>query len=307
MIEAQYISIKPTFIRGRELKSLTRLSPWKSIFAIASNWIIILLCIFIHTKYHHPLVYFLVWVIISTRLYAMYSLIHDAIHYLIVRNKKWNDRIAQIFLGLPIFISLKQMRMAHLAHHKHLQTDQDPEMKHLDYKEFQFPKSKGAMFKLFLMDLLGINFVYYQLLRVKNIAIRFKPASFKKDRVYLFIFYLTLFTFVILSGFGKHLFLYWLLPYVTLYQVLNRLRLTTEHFNIDENHAVNTRSVIPNIIERWTLTPHNLGYHLDHHLYPGVPFYNLPKLHELLMEYEHYSKEVLVEKSYFHVIRKCIR
>jgi fatty acid desaturase len=307
MIEVKYIAEKPTFIRGRELKLLTKLSPWKSLFAIAINWLIIFFCVIVHLKYNHPLVYFLVWLVIATRLYAFYSLIHDAIHYLIVRNKKWNNFIAQIFLGLPIFISLKQMRIAHLAHHKHLQTPQDPEMKHLEYKEFQFPKTKAQLLQLFLMDLLGINFIYYQLLRAKNILLNFKPSSFKMDRVYLFMFYTILFSIAIITGYGKHLFLYWLLPYATLYQVLNRLRLTTEHFNIDENHAVNTRSVIPNFIESWTLTPHNLGYHLDHHLYPGVPFYNLPKLHQMLMEYENYSKEVLVEKSYVQVIKKCIR
>jgi fatty acid desaturase len=307
MIEAKHITVKPTFIRGRELKTLTKLSPWKSIFAISLNWLFIFAAIAIHIKYAHPLVYFLSWMLIATRLYAFYSLIHDAIHFLIVRNKKWNDLIAQVFLGLPIFISLKNMRAAHLAHHKHLQTDLDPEMKHLNYDEFQFPKSKQGLIRLFLMDISGINFVYYQLLKAKSLLINFNPSGYNKARVMLFSFYFLIFTLAILAGFGKEIFLYWLLPYATLYQVLNRLRLATEHFNIDENFGVNTRSVIPSFIEKWTLTPHNLGYHLDHHLYPGVPFYNLPQLHQMLMTFEAYSNEVLVEKSYFQVIKKCIR
>jgi fatty acid desaturase len=28
----------------------------------------------------------------------------------------------------------------------------------------------------------------------------------------------------------------------------------------------------------------NLNYHLDHHLFPGVPWYHLPKLHAILRE-----------------------
>ncbi|MBM2841879.1 MAG: fatty acid desaturase, partial [Bacteroidetes bacterium] len=28
----------------------------------------------------------------------------------------------------------------------------------------------------------------------------------------------------------------------------------------------------------------NINYHLEHHLYPGVPWYNLPKLHRLLQQ-----------------------
>jgi len=26
----------------------------------------------------------------------------------------------------------------------------------------------------------------------------------------------------------------------------------------------------------------NMGYHLEHHMFPRVPYYNLPKLHALL-------------------------
>ena len=28
----------------------------------------------------------------------------------------------------------------------------------------------------------------------------------------------------------------------------------------------------------------NMQYHLEHHLYPNVPYYNLPRLHELIRD-----------------------
>jgi fatty acid desaturase len=28
----------------------------------------------------------------------------------------------------------------------------------------------------------------------------------------------------------------------------------------------------------------NLNYHLEHHLFPGVPWYNLPKVHRILLD-----------------------
>jgi len=30
------------------------------------------------------------------------------------------------------------------------------------------------------------------------------------------------------------------------------------------------------------LFPHHVNYHLEHHLYPAVPHYHLPRLHRLL-------------------------
>ena len=35
-------------------------------------------------------------------------------------------------------------------------------------------------------------------------------------------------------------------------------------------------------IARALLFPHHVNYHLEHHLYPAVPHYNLPRLHQLL-------------------------
>jgi fatty acid desaturase len=28
----------------------------------------------------------------------------------------------------------------------------------------------------------------------------------------------------------------------------------------------------------------NINYHLEHHLFPGIPWYNLPKVHQLLQD-----------------------
>jgi fatty acid desaturase len=33
------------------------------------------------------------------------------------------------------------------------------------------------------------------------------------------------------------------------------------------------------------LFPHHVNYHIEHHLYPAVPHYNLPRLHAALERY----------------------
>jgi fatty acid desaturase len=54
---------------------------------------------------------------------------------------------------------------------------------------------------------------------------------------------------------------------------------------MDYGHELSsTRSVMPYFWERAFFAPHNVNYHLEHHLYPGVPFYNLPELHKALMQ-----------------------
>ena len=56
-----------------------------------------------------------------------------------------------------------------------------------------------------------------------------------------------------------------------------------QHLGLAENvtdHRLNTRSVLMNPISRFIYL--NMNYHLEHHLFTMVPYYNLPKLHALI-------------------------
>ena len=57
----------------------------------------------------------------------------------------------------------------------------------------------------------------------------------------------------------------------------------TQHAGLAENvldHRLNTRTVYMNPINRYLYW--NMGYHVEHHMFPMVPYHNLPKLHELV-------------------------
>ena len=56
-----------------------------------------------------------------------------------------------------------------------------------------------------------------------------------------------------------------------------------QHLGLAENvsdHRLNTRTVLMNPISRFIYL--NMNYHLEHHMFTMVPYYNLPKLHELI-------------------------
>lgn len=46
------------------------------------------------------------------------------------------------------------------------------------------------------------------------------------------------------------------------------------------DHRLNSRTVLMNPISRWIYW--NMNYHIEHHMYPLIPYYNLPELHELI-------------------------
>ena len=57
----------------------------------------------------------------------------------------------------------------------------------------------------------------------------------------------------------------------------------TQHAGLAENvldHRLNCRTVYMNPINRYLYW--NMNYHVEHHMFPLVPYHNLPKLHELV-------------------------
>jgi len=59
----------------------------------------------------------------------------------------------------------------------------------------------------------------------------------------------------------------------------------TQHAGLAEDvvdHRLNTRTVHMNVVHRFLYL--NMNYHLEHHIFPNVPYDALPRLHELVRE-----------------------
>jgi fatty acid desaturase len=85
--------------------------------------------------------------------------------------------------------------------------------------------------------------------------------------------------------FGKPWFLlYWVLP-LAVGQPILRMILLAEHTGCteDNNPLTNTRTTLtiwPIRLLMW-----NMPFHGEHHLYQSIPFYQLPKAHQLLSKH----------------------
>ncbi len=75
-----------------------------------------------------------------------------------------------------------------------------------------------------------------------------------------------------------------------------------QHLGLAENvsdHRLNTRTVLMNPISRFIYL--NMNYHLEHHMFTMVPYYNLPKLHDLIKHDVPYP-----EPSMFSAFRRLV-
>jgi fatty acid desaturase len=82
-------------------------------------------------------------------------------------------------------------------------------------------------------------------------------------------------------GLAAEAVLLWSAPLLTVYQVILRIRGILEHAAVpDKDDPLRSaRTVVTaNPVARFFLNPHHVAWHLEHHLYPGVPHYRLPAL-----------------------------
>lgn len=83
---------------------------------------------------------------------------------------------------------------------------------------------------------------------------------------------------------GVYFWLFWMLPLFTAFPYLMLIRDLFQHANADDGRLTNSRVAFCNPILRWAMFIYGQDIHLTHHLYPAVPHYNLPKLHQLMMQ-----------------------
>jgi len=76
---------------------------------------------------------------------------------------------------------------------------------------------------------------------------------------------------------------------------------------VEHEHVLNeSRTVLAPFWELWLIAPWGLNYHLEHHLFPGVPCFRLGELHRLLMTREPYPRIAHVTRGYFTgLLRDC--
>lgn len=289
------------FITKDKLRDFSKKNDIIPLLVIVTEWVIISSIFYISISLQHWTIYLIGAIIMSTRLYAFQSLSHEACHYHLHSNKKVNEAIAHLFATWPIFVHLKSMRKTHLTHHRHLQTEKDPEVKHLDYPEFQFPLTKKQFITICLKDLSGYNFVKYRWRKLPQIILMQHLPPFQR-LFYVFLFVTTMHFNLLLPA-----ILLWLIPYMTIYQLLNRIRLYYEHFNLNDNKEHPLRTLHLSRLGAFFLAPYSLGYHAEHHLFPGIPFYNLPQLHKILYRSKRYLHTVELETNYLKMISKIIK
>jgi fatty acid desaturase len=293
-------------IRKEQLLRLSSVSGFISGLNIAAEWLLIALAIALCQHFWNPLLYLVTIAFIGARQHALLILMHDGAHYRIFRNRRANDWLSELCLAWPNFVTMRSYRQHHFAHHRYLNTDRDPDWtRKKDDPKWWFPKSWSELGRLFASELSGAGAVYnIRLARSLSAGDSALPRSFTIGRP---AFYALALGVIVYYGAFEGFILYWVVPSATWLMLVLRVRSIAEHFAIARraDGCSSTRTTLPTIFDRIFVASKNIGYHLEHHLYPSVPFFRLPELHRLLMTDSQFVSSAHLTRGYIGVLQEC--
>jgi fatty acid desaturase len=236
-------------------------------------------------------------VIIGTRQHALFVIAHDAAHYLLYERRWLNDLVGRLCAAAQ-GLSMCTYRVIHRLHHNNLYGELDPDTAlHGGY-----PRGRWYLTRKLLKDLSGLTawktYAYFlggapALNTTTNVAVRplddTSPklrAEARQDRNAVIALHIAVLLFFAWSGYLVQYLVLWVLPLVTVVQALLRLRAIAEHGATTDFSSPLTaaRTNTGPAWLRWLLFPHQVNYHIEHHLYASVPHYRLPALHREMAE-----------------------
>jgi fatty acid desaturase len=304
----------PERLPPAKVKELSALQPWRAVRATAAEWATIAAAIAISVYFANLAVYLVALIVIGSRQHALLIMGHDASHYRYLPVRWQNELFSNLFLMWPTFASVEGFRKFHATHHQFtgLSGDGNRHIWHTHNAQGElepnwvFPKTKAGLALLLLQRaffVTGIIWIFRGMIGTLLIPSPHWMLAAK------FGFYATVAGTLTYFDAWVGFLLYWIVPYCTWHIAAQFMRIICEHSAVESDEAEYsiTRTTVPTLLESLFILPRNVGYHLEHHWYPSVPFYNLPELHAELMVRQGFRTHAVVRRSVMTSLGECVR
>ncbi|MEM7408413.1 MAG: fatty acid desaturase [Pseudomonadota bacterium] len=222
---------------------------------------------------------------------ACFVIAHDAAHYRLFKARWLNEFVGRAFATV-VGIPMRSYRVVHRLHHNDLYGETDPDTPiHGGY-----PRGRLYLLKKLARDLTGstarktYGYFFGNPVINDDLGTRARPLddtapalreAARADRWWVAAFHVLLPLIAWYTGWLTEYLVLWILPLVTVLQAVLRFRAILEHGAVNDFRSPLT-AARTNLGPAWlmnSLFPHNVHYHVEHHLYPAIPHYHLPACH----------------------------
>lgn len=280
----RYQPYRQKMLTHEQLRELSSLRPKIAIRDTILHWGVIV-CAWSLAGYHTT------WwsvalavIIIGTQYYALLVIAHDGLHRRLFNDAKVNDLWCDGFILGAIGAITRLNRRNHMTHHAVTCQNGDP-----DRFKYTHPGKQTAVgYALFLSGVSSVLRVFQNIFidgTVRNHADSRAQYTLRDIFIVLCWQCLLIGGLSLMFGWWGYPVL-WLLPVYLFGYRADLTRVFTEHSMLvsDDIADASMRLITytSNPLERAFFAPHNMNLHAAHHLWPAIPYYNLPAADRLV-------------------------
>ena len=282
------------FVQTEDLRELHRLQPARHLLTVGRHTLLYVVCAVALFSIDNPWIWVPLTALQGTVILGFVILLHEQVHDTIFRPE--HPRLMR-FLGLayavPSAISASQFHIWHNDHHRELGSDvTDPKRAHLS------PKLNRRWYKLLYMT--PALFIIYARAAGRE-AKTYSPElrrRIRRERLGNVLVHLLFVAGLATAGWDVVLRVY-AFPHLVFFPPVFIINRIGQHYAIQPGNVAGWSTLVNgNPLIRFLFL--NSNHHIEHHYYPAVPFYNLPRLNRLLQPF--FASEGIKNRSYRNLL-----
>ena len=262
------------------LRELHRKSAARHLLITARQFGILAACTWGLIHYDNPLIWIPLALVQGFTVFNFTVMLHEVVHHTVFeRPRPVAERALALLYATPSGISATQFTRWHLDHHAELGSDEDdPKRAHLS------PKINARWLKL-LYATPALFPIYFRAARRESSTY---PAGMQRtigrERWLSMGFHLSALGLIWYLVGAPAAIRTSIIPVFFVFPMAFTLNRLGQHYDIDPTDPAKWGTLMRGHWF-WNFAFLNSNYHLEHHYFPGVPFYRLPALQRALLPY----------------------
>ena len=262
------------------MRALHRKEPWRHFAVAVRQFAVLVVATWALIRFDHPLIWIPLAVVQGLTVFNFTILLHEVVHHTIFERRRPRlERVLGFLYAIPSGISASQFTRWHLDHHAELGSDEDdPKRAHLS------PKINARWYKLLYCS--PALFPIYFRAAKRESATYPEPLrrAIGRERKLSLVFHLSALA-SIWYAFGFYAAARAsIIPVFFIFPIAFTLNRLGQHYDIDPTDPAKWGTLMKGHWF-WDFAFLNSNYHLEHHYFPGVPFYRLPEVQRALVPF----------------------
>jgi fatty acid desaturase len=265
-----------------EIRRLHRIHPWKHFLIVARQYLILAAATAGLIYFTNPLIWIPLAFVQGFTVFNFTVLLHEVVHNAVFqpgKSSRFYNRIAGLAYAFPSGISASQFTRWHLDHHAGMGSPtEDPKRFHLS------PKINKRWIKI-LYFTPALFFIYFRAAGRETST--YKPdlqKVIRRERTLTILFQLSLMGLCYWLGGAGVMARVYMAPVFLVFPIAFALNRLGQHYNIRPDDPAQWSTLVKSSWF-WNFAFLYSNFHLEHHYFPGVPFYNLARVHRLMQPF----------------------